>query len=240
VLCVASAGEISREVLEPLARVKLDTGSDGAFYGAPRLVNHVDDDFLRQLTQLYREKLPQEGGCVLDLMSSWVSHLPPEASYSKVVGHGMNAQELIRNRQLSEFFVRNLNEEPELKAKDGTFDAVVCCVSVQYMQYPERVFAEIYRVLKPGGVCIMSFSNRMFYQKAIAAWRDGTGYSRTQLVKQYFSCIEGFTAPEVVTQVGVEPDNSILGKLKRFVSRSASDPFYAVVAYRNFKPLEEE
>lgn len=63
---------------------------------------------------------------------------------------------------------QNLNEEPELKAKDGTFDAVVCCVSVQYMQYPERVFAEIYRVLKPGGVCIMSFSNRMFYQKAIA------------------------------------------------------------------------
>jgi len=78
--------QISREVLEPLARVKLDTGSDGAFYGAPRLVNHVDDDFLRQLTQLYREKLPQEGGCVLDLMSSWVSHLPPEASYSKVSG----------------------------------------------------------------------------------------------------------------------------------------------------------
>lgn len=66
------------------------------------------------------------------------------------------------------FHIQNLNEEPELKAKDGTFDAVVCCVSVQYMQYPERVFAEIYRVLKPGGVCIMSFSNRMFYQKAIA------------------------------------------------------------------------
>jgi hypothetical protein len=75
--------QIRREVLEPLARMKLDTGSDGAFYGAPRLVNHVDDDFLRQLTQLYRERLPQEG-CVLDLMSSWVSHLPPEVSYSKV------------------------------------------------------------------------------------------------------------------------------------------------------------
>lgn len=75
--------QIRREVLEPLARVKLDTGSDGAFYGAPRLVNHVDDDFLRQLTQLYRQRVPQ-GGCVLDLMSSWVSHLPPEVSYCKV------------------------------------------------------------------------------------------------------------------------------------------------------------
>ena len=72
----------------------------------------------------------------------------------------------------------------------------------------------LYRVLKPGGMVIMSFSNRMFYQKAVAAWRDGTGYSRVQLVKQYFSCISGFTEPEVVTEVGVAPDNSLFGKLK--------------------------
>lgn len=95
-------------------------------------------------------------------------------------------------------------------------------------------------VLKPGGVCIISFSNRMFYEKAISAWRDGTGFSRAGLVKQYFQCIEGFTKPEVVTEVGVAPDNSIAGKLKRFFKRSSGDPFYAVVAYRNFKPRYED
>lgn len=84
------------------------------------------------------------------------------------------------------FFVRDLNADPGLQAPDGSFDAVICCVSIQYLQFPEKVLQEVYRVLKPGGVVIFSFSNRMFYNKAIAAWRDGTGYSRTQLVKQYF------------------------------------------------------
>jgi len=233
-----TAGRMRREVLEPLQRVKIDAGDDRGFYSQPRIVTHVDEKFLSQLTQLYRERIP-EGGAVLDLMSSWVSHLPPEASYSKVVGHGMNAAELQRNPQLSEFFVRDLNASPGLAAEDASFDAVVCCVSVQYMQYPEKIFAEIYRVLKPGGVVIMSFSNRMFYQKAISAWRDGSGYSRTQLVKQYFSCISGFTEPEVVTEVGVQPDRSLIGKLKSFMNRSAGDPFYAVISYRNFKAIYE-
>lgn len=69
------------------------------------------------------------------------------------------------------------------------------------MQQPERVFAEIYRVLKPGGVCILTFSNRLFYDKAIAAWREGTGYSRCQLVRSYFQAVEGFTEPEVIKEV---------------------------------------
>jgi SAM-dependent methyltransferase len=73
--------------------------------------------------------------------------------------------------------------------------------SVQYMQQPEKVFAEIYRVLKPGGVCIVTFSNRLFYDKAIAAWREGTGYSRCQLVRSYFQAVEGFTEPEVIKEV---------------------------------------
>lgn len=61
--------------------------------GSPRLVTHVDDAFLRRVTQLYRQRIP-EGGAVLDLMSSWVSHLPPEKQYERVVGHGMNAAEV--------------------------------------------------------------------------------------------------------------------------------------------------
>ena len=40
--------------------------------------------------------------------------------------------------------------------------------SVQYWQQPERVLAEVYRVLKPGGVVIITFSNRLFYNKVCA------------------------------------------------------------------------
>jgi len=173
------------------------------------------------------------------MCSSWISHLPPEVEYSEVVGHGLNAEELGKNKRLSRFFVKNLNVDPSFAAEDKTYDAVVCCVSVQYLQRPEEVFAEVYRVLKPGGVFIVSFSNRMFYEKAIAAWRDGSGFSRAQLVKQYFQCVSGFTQAEVITEVGVTPDDSLMGKLKKFMKRSSSDPFYAVIGYRNYKRVDE-
>jgi SAM-dependent methyltransferase len=156
-----------REVLSPVQRQKLDASDDREFYSQPRLVHHLDANFRAQLTQLYRERIPLEGAAVLDLCSSWVSHLPPEGRYSRVVGHGMNAAELARNPQLSEFVVRNLNREPGGWAfADASFDAVVCCASVQYLAAPEAVFAEIRRVVKLGGTVVVSFSNRMFYQKA--------------------------------------------------------------------------
>ena len=164
---------------------------------------------------------------------------------------------MARNKQLSEFFVRNLNTDPDGWAfADQTFDAVICCVSVQvcgykkcvhnnyfcpqYLQQPERVFAEIYRVLKPTGVCIVAFSNRLFYDKAIAAWRDNTGVGRAQLVSQYFGAVAGFTQPEIVTQVGDEPGRGgLLQTVQKFFKRAQGDPFYAVVAYRNVKPVYE-
>ena len=89
-----------------------------------------------------------------------------------------------------------------------------CCLlwalrcSVQYLQQPERVFAELYRTLKPGGVAIFSFSNRLYYSKAIAAWRDASGYARTQLVRSYFQSVEGFTSPEALTEVSAPSGQS--------------------------------
>lgn len=238
----SSAGSIRRQVLPPEGRAKLDPRSDRDFYAFPRLVKHVDDGFLATLTDLYRERLRPESD-VLDLMSSWVSHLPPEVPFRRVVGHGLNAQELAKNRRLDYFFVSDLNREQRLELESASFDAVLCTVSVQYLQSPEKVFAEIYRVLKPGGVCIVSFSNRMFYEKAIGAWREGSAYSRVQLVTQYFQCVEGFTQPEVVRRL--PPTDAAAGKsgsspleaLMRLFGQAGSDPFYAVIAYRNFKPM---
>lgn len=110
--------------------------------------------------------------------------------------------------------------------------------TAQYLQQPERVFAEIYRVLKPTGVCIVSFSNRLFYDKAIAAWRDSTGFGRAQLVSQYFGAVAGFTQPEIVTQVGQQRQpRGWLGAVQKLLQRSQGDPFYAVISYRNVKPI---
>lgn len=207
-------------------RQKLDESNDSLFYTAPRLVTHVDERFIEQLTELYQERL-QPNSCILDLMSSWVSHLPADMAFERVEGHGMNAEELAKNPRLDSYFVQNLNEDQTLPFEDRTFDAVLNTVSVQYLQHPEAVFAEIYRVLKPGGIAIVSFSNRMFYQKAIAAWRDSSDASHIALVKRYFASVQGFGQPEVIANQG--PATNPLLQMMGFAS---SDPFYAVIAER--------
>ena len=211
-------------MLRPVQRTKLDDTDDTLFYSAPRFVTHVDEGFIQQLTNLYRERL-QPNTRILDLMSSWVSHLPEEMAFEWVEGHGLNDEELARNPRLDRFFIQNLNENQTLPLDDRSFDAVLITVSVQYLQHPEVVFAEIHRVLKPEGVAIVSFSNRMFYQKAIQAWRDSSESDRVELVKRYFRAIAGFSEPEVITRPSSVP--SILQMLG-----VSSDPFYAVLAQR--------
>lgn len=212
--------------LVSMQRTRLDNSDDALFYEYPRFVTHVDDRFIEQLTDLYRQRLKPHT-CILDLMSSWVSHLPPEIEFAHVEGHGMNAEELARNPRLDHYFVQNLNKQQLLPFADQTFDAVLNTVSVQYLQYPEAVFAEIYRILKVGGIAIISFSNRMFYQKAIQAWRDGSESDRTKLVYKYFASVpKGFTKPELVANI--PPSSPFLAML----GMASSDPFYAVVATR--------
>ena len=210
-------------MLRPEQRTKLDDTNDLNFYDYPRLVTHVDEGFIDRLSDLYREQL-QPNTRILDLMSSWVSHLPDDVKYSHVEGHGMNAEELAKNPRLDHFFLQNLNQNPKLPLEDADFDAVLIAVSIQYLQYPEAVLSEIHRILKPNGVVIISFSNRMFYQKAIAAWRDGTDGDRLNLVKRYFQSVDGFSQPEIVAH---QP--SLPGFLQ-MLGLAGGDPFYAVVA----------
>ncbi|MEL7315534.1 MAG: class I SAM-dependent methyltransferase, partial [Cyanobacteria bacterium J06559_3] len=153
-------------------------------------------------------------------------HLPEEMIFEWVEGHGMNAEELVRNPRLDHYFVQNLNENDSLPLADQSFDAVLNTVSVQYLQYPEAVFTEIYRILKPGGIAIISFSNRMFYQKAIAAWRDSTEAQRVELVKRYFQSVSGFGTPEVIEKPSTVPP------FLQMLGMAGSDPFYAVIAER--------
>ena len=186
------------EVLPELpagAFAKQDGGDDLAFYAPPRLVTHIDEDAVAALVGCYRRLVP-EGARVLDLMSSWISHLPGDRDFAEVVGHGMNAHELAANPRLDRWFVRDLNREPVLPLADDAFEAALCCVGVQYLQQPVAVFAEVRRVLITGAPFVVSFSNRCFPTKAVAIWRSLDTAGHAALVRLYLERA-GFSAVAV-------------------------------------------
>ena len=163
---------------------KADPSPDAAFYAQPRFVTHIDEGAIAAVTAIYREVLPPTGD-IVDLMSSWVSHLPPDASYRSVTGHGMNAAELAANPRLTARIVQDLNADPALPFADAAFDGAALCVSVQYLQRPVEVFREVHRVLQPGAPFVVSFSNRCFPTKAIAIWQALDGPDQQLLVETY-------------------------------------------------------
>jgi SAM-dependent methyltransferase len=206
-------------LLTPEQRSKMDLTDDALFYNEPRFVTHVDMAFIQRLTNLYSQVL-QPDTKIQDLMSSWVSHLPEDMQFAEVVGHGLNEAELQRNSRLDRYFVQNLNQELQLPCLDAEFAAVLNTVSVQYLQYPDAIFAEILRVLQPGGVAIISFSNRMFPHKAINAWRDSSDEQHLELVANYFRATPGFCEPKIVAHRG--------GGMLPWLN--LTDPFYSVMA----------
>ena len=163
---------------------KADEGDDALFYEAPRLVTHIDEGAVAALTAYYATLL-RPGSRVLDLMSSWVSHLPAELALAEVVGHGMNAAELDANPRLTRRFVQDLNASRPLPLDAASMDAALCCVGVQYLQHPVETFAEVRRVLRPGTPFAVSFSNRCFPTKAVAIWRALDPSGQAALVRLY-------------------------------------------------------
>ena len=197
------------------AFAKIDAEEDDLFYEPPRLVCHIDEGAIAALTEFYRVALPA-GGVLLDLMSSWVSHLPPEIDYAEVIGHGMNATELAANPRLTRWFVQNLNRDTKLPLADTSVDAAMVCVSIQYLQQPAVVLREVSRVLRPGSPLVISFSNRCFWTKAVAIWRalDDDGHAR--LVERYlgragFERIETHQLAEWVEDVS-DPMTAVVGR----------------------------
>jgi SAM-dependent methyltransferase len=161
-----------------------DDSPDEAFYSIPRMVNHIDDATINEITRFYRETLSSEDE-LLDLMSSWVSHLPDGVNFGRVTGLGMNLDELNANTRLDEAVVHNLNVTPTLPFSDASFNAAMIVVSIQYLTRPFEVFEEIRRVLKPGGQCIIAMSHRLFPTKAIYAFQTLAPQDRVQLVQEY-------------------------------------------------------
>lgn len=188
--------------LPPDAFLKEDSAPDAEFYAEPRFVTHIDGHAIAAVMALYRELFPP-GGAILDLMSSWISHLPRDVAYAEVVGHGMNAHELSANSQLTGFFVQDLNADPVLPLATARFDAAAICVSIQYLQSPVAVLHELARVLKPGAPLAITFSNRCFPTKAVAVWQALQDEAHLKLVGYYLAKAGfGAIAPRVLVPRG--------------------------------------
>ena len=192
---------------------RTDETPDEEFYQTPRLVTHIDEGAIAAVTQLYRELFPA-GGEILDLMSSWVSHLPPEVEYRRVIGLGMNEVELRRNERLDSYILQNLNSRPVLPLGSGEFDGAGICVSIDYLTRPVEVLREVGRVLKVGAPLIVTFSNRCFPTKAVEIWHRLDDAGHMQLVEDYFREAGNF--------------EDVRG-LDRSPRRRFSDPLYAIV-----------
>lgn len=196
-----------------------DERDDSTFYTMPRKVVHVDDNAISAIRAVYDEVLPQSGR-ILDLMSSWRSHLPANRQFDTVVGLGMNAAEMSDNPQLSDHLVFDLNRNNTLPFDDNHFDGVVCAVSVQYMTQPVATFAEVNRVLRPGAPFVLTFSNRCFPTKAVDVWLRMNSQGHCELVRTYFELAGNY---EHVKTVAHEGSRSIL---------THRDPLFALWGYK--------
>ncbi|SVB82685.1 uncharacterized protein METZ01_LOCUS235539, partial [marine metagenome] len=192
-----------------------DDSDDRLFYTNPRLVVHIDQEAIATVSRIFRSFVPT-GSSVLDLMSSWRSHWPQEHPKERLVGLGMNAQEMADNPDLDEYLVSDVNLDPALPFEDESFDAVVITVSAQYLTSPVEVFREVNRTLKPGGVFIVTFSNRMFPTKAVRIWRLASDQGRMDIVSSYMESAGNF--------------DNIRGGLANSEESPPSDPLFAVVS----------
>lgn len=202
---------------------RYDETDDAQFYVQPRLVNHIDDAAIRATTDLYRDYLPA-GGDILDLMSSWVSHLPTDVSFGRVAGLGMNETELRANPQLTDYVVQSLNQNPELPYSDNTFDGGMVTVSVQYLTQPVAVYRELARVLRPGSPFLTVFSNRMFPTKAVAVWQSLDDRGHQQLVRSYYEEAGLFDQIEVLDRSPrgwSDPLFAVVGRVKKTESKTS-------------------
>ncbi len=195
---------------------RIDETDDALFYSFPRFVVHIDDWAIAAIGRIFEQKLPP-GGALLDLMSSWRSHLPASLAPASVTGLGLNRAEMEDNPALTQAVVHDLNRDPRLPFEASSFDGAMLTVSIQYLIKPVEVFVEIGRVLRPGAPLVVSFSNRMFPTKAVWVWQRASESQRVVLVREYFAASGVFDDIEAI---------------ERRCETAYADPVFAVIGTR--------
>ena len=210
--------------LTSFERLKMDRSDDQLFYESPRFVYHLSKSFRSRLTRLYSDYLLSHY-VILDLMSSWVSHLPAKGNYCKVVGHGMNEAELRSNQRLDQYWIQNLNKSQILPFESSTFDACLIVAGWQYLQYPEELSLELSRITKNNSLLIISFTNRAFWSKSPNIWTERSEIGRIDYVKDVIS-FNGWNIENIINEKTI--DRSFLG-----LYQHSGDPFFSVIARNN-------
>ena len=208
------------EILNSNQRRKLDETNDLEFYASPKFVYHLDSNFRKELTNIYNEEF-YDDSIILDLMSSWDSYLPTTKRYKKVLGHGLNKEELERNKYFDKYWIQNFNKDQNIPLETESIDFCLMVAAWQYLQYPENISMEISRILKNNGKLIIAFSNRAFWTKAPKIWTNSDETQRVNYVRNVLVS-NGFNEPRII-QKFVSNNLNFLPFLKR-------DPFYCLIA----------
>ena len=208
------------EVLSNYQRQKLDESNDEAFYSNPKFVYHLDLNFRKYLSHIYKKEI-KDNSTVVDLMSSWDSYLPLDKKFKKVIGHGLNSDELKKNKLLNNFWIQNFNSNQKIPLGNSSIDYCLMVAGWQYLQYPENLAKEISRILSDGGKILVSFSNRAFWHKAPNIWTNSSEEERLEYVRKVLIS-NGFKEPNIIKKFN-EKTFDFLPFLK-------NDPFYCVIA----------
>lgn len=216
------------QLQDPQSFSREDEADDTVFYSEPRLTTHIDSKAHEHLLNLYKRILPQNGR-ILDLMSSYQSHIPGDKNFYEIVGLGLNKEELRANPLLNEIVIHDINKEAKLPLSDEEFDCVVCDLSIEYMIRPLDIISEIKRVLKKDGIISISFSNRYFPPKVIKLWKELHDFERIGYVLELLSRTHGFKDFQTFSYRGwIRPFDD-----KYFGSAIFSDPLFVVTAKKS-------
>jgi len=210
-----------KEILNDYERSKEDTTDDSLFYAQPRFVHHLDEAFRSRLSSLYRQEISNDS-IVVDLMSSWTSHLPNGINYKRVIGHGLNQSELQRNSILNSFWVQNFNLNQKLPLESSSVDICLMVAAWQYLQYPEKIASEIKRIVRPDGKLIISFSNRAFWSKAPNIWLNASDAERIKYICNVLLAQRW----EIINTISEQSSSNSFWK----TLTGQTDPFYSVIA----------
>ena len=208
------------EILNNYQRQKLDENNDEYFYTNPKFVYHLDANFRKYLSSIYKKEI-KNNSIVLDLMSSWDSYLPKEKNYKQVIGHGLNKDELEKNKILTSFWVQNFNLDQKIHLDNSSINYCLMVAAWQYLQYPEALSREISRILSDEGKILVSFSNRAFWHKAPNIWTTSTEDERLKYVRKVLIS-NGFKEPRIIKKFNEQSLN--------FLPFLKNDPFYCLIA----------